>query len=179
MYPPSCKSIQLASYNFGPTIKRKSPIFPSSRTRVAVRPSLQRAGILVNNSRNVFAGTVCTSSKIIRPQSLSLIQLIIFFASSERLAFEASMEYVAQRMQFSGGFDLSELVNLRRDIFFKKVTPPLKFARTWTDMNHSIRAIKQVLTFSQYEGQHHTNEQILAATVEQQRQMCKEQSQVS
>lgn len=63
----ACSSSQFASYNFGPIRKLRSSILPSSRTSVAVRPSLQRERVRVVHVRKVAAGTTCTSSMSSRP----------------------------------------------------------------------------------------------------------------
>jgi hypothetical protein len=59
-----CNSNQLASYNFGPIRKFRSVILSSSRTSVAVRPSLQWAWTIVKTRRNIFAGIVWTSEML-------------------------------------------------------------------------------------------------------------------
>ena len=94
MCPFCAKSIQFASYNLGPIKKFKSSILSSSRTKVAVKPSLACAAIVVTTRLNILAGTTCTSSKMINPHSRDRRKSITFCESCDLLRVFATIEYV-------------------------------------------------------------------------------------
>ena len=85
MKPRSCRSSQFASYIFGPIRKLRSSILPSSRTSVAVSPSLHRDRVFsVVHVRKRSAGTWCTSSSSSSPHSRSSIAFITAAVSAAR-----------------------------------------------------------------------------------------------
>ena len=88
MQPLFCSSIQFASQSLGPIRKLRSAILSSSRTRVAVNPSLQCAFTIVRTRRNILAGIVCTSVKHIQIKSKISLVFSLFgnikFALSSR-----------------------------------------------------------------------------------------------
>ena len=74
MQPCDSMSFHGASYRFGPIRENTSPSRPSSRTSVAVSPS-RRRDCRSAVSRKIGAGSRCTSSYTIRPQSRAVEQL--------------------------------------------------------------------------------------------------------
>mmetsp|Transcript_33546 Transcript_33546/g.88106 ORF Transcript_33546/g.88106 Transcript_33546/m.88106 type:complete len:309 (+) Transcript_33546:380-1306(+) len=106
MKPSRCKSSQLASNNLGPNMNHRSLIFPSSRSSVAVRPSLQLHGFL-RISRKVRAGAVCTSSRIIRPHLLDRMKSRSCWVSGDRGPECPIIEYVHTMTPLAFGLSLS------------------------------------------------------------------------
>mmetsp|Transcript_50309 Transcript_50309/g.126263 ORF Transcript_50309/g.126263 Transcript_50309/m.126263 type:complete len:306 (+) Transcript_50309:582-1499(+) len=102
MCPLRCRSSQFASYNLGPIRKLRSSIRSSSRTSVAVRPSLQCACVTVSTFRKMRAGTTCTSSSSMMPHSLPCSCAITRAASSDRFPPYAIMVYVEMTTPTSG-----------------------------------------------------------------------------
>ena len=94
MCPSRCKSSQFASYNFGPMRKLRCSTLSSSRTKVAVSPSLQCAFVMPMTFRNIAAGTTWTSSRSIVPHSRPRMALRIFSEASERFPPAEIMLYV-------------------------------------------------------------------------------------
>mmetsp|Transcript_1578 Transcript_1578/g.5047 ORF Transcript_1578/g.5047 Transcript_1578/m.5047 type:complete len:249 (-) Transcript_1578:786-1532(-) len=76
MEPCFWRSSQLASYSLGPMRKLRWSILSSSRTRVAVSPSLVWDRTRSPTRRKVLAGATCTSSRRRRPQSRLLMARI-------------------------------------------------------------------------------------------------------
>jgi len=72
--------------------KLRSSILSSSRTSVAVRPSLQCVLSRVTTCRNMAAGTTWTSSRMMKPHSREVRKSIIFCASCERFCRFATIE---------------------------------------------------------------------------------------
>ena len=93
MCPSRCKSSQFASYNFGPMRKLRCSTLSSSRTKVAVSPSLQCAWDADDFSKH-RRWTTWTSSRSIVPHSRPRMALRIFSEASERFPPAEIMLYV-------------------------------------------------------------------------------------
>ena len=114
MWPSRCRSSQFASYSLGPMRKLRCSTFSSSRTSVAVRPSLQCALVMPITLRNIAAGTTCTSSSSMMPHSRPCSCASTRRDSSLRLPPALTMLYVVTHTHarsFGGNSSFVWLVN--------------------------------------------------------------------
>mmetsp|Transcript_64600 Transcript_64600/g.154149 ORF Transcript_64600/g.154149 Transcript_64600/m.154149 type:complete len:203 (+) Transcript_64600:673-1281(+) len=101
-YPWCARSCQSASYSLGPMRFLSSLILSSSRTSVAVRPSLQCALQTLNTCQNLSANERCTSSRTMIPHWRFLISSISASPAFDRFLSSVIIGYVVISSRPSG-----------------------------------------------------------------------------